>query len=220
MKNTFHFSIFFQSVTSWQCGFWHQTPGVFSSALFWYQTVGTLLGREYEASFAVESTVSELEKCEAGFFMCQESAGIKILHFSLECGLEKVWRLLLLCRRHWRQAASDSWDLEEAGVCLVLVEGVPENGKWHTAVPPKKVQGCHSGGSNTTSLAQSCSEQSQRPPLEKQKMCTRQIYSDPPETPEQPEPFMLTTYLNSHIDIREYMVMADVKTVWQGSNTF
>lgn len=41
-------------------------------------------------SFAVDRKVSELEKCKAGFFMCQESAEIKILYSSLECGLEKV----------------------------------------------------------------------------------------------------------------------------------
>lgn len=91
-KNTFHSCIFVHSVTSWQCGFCHQTPVVFSSAPFWYQTVGTLLGRIWSMSlsFVVNRKVSELEKCDAGFSMCQESAEIKILYSSLECRLKKV----------------------------------------------------------------------------------------------------------------------------------
>lgn len=97
-------------------------------------------------SFAVDRKVSELEKCKAGFLRCKESAEIKILYSSWECGLEKVQRdrVALLSRRCWRQAASDSWNLEEADVCLVLVEGVPGNGKRHTA--PRMVQGCPCGG--------------------------------------------------------------------------
>lgn len=111
--------------------------------------------------------------------------------------------LLLQSGRHWRQAASDSWDLEEADVCLVLVEGEPGNGKRHAAAPPQRVQGCPCGAGNTTSLAESHSEQSQISPLEKQKRSTTHTFSDPPETPEHPEPFTLITHLNPHTGIRE-----------------
>lgn len=59
--------------------------------------------------------------------------------------------MLLLSRRPWRQAAPDSWDLEEAGVCSALAEGVPGNGQRHTAVPPQRCRGVPVVVGNTTS---------------------------------------------------------------------
>lgn len=89
------------------------------SVVFWYQIVGTLLGRIWSMSlsFAVNRKVSELEKCDAGFFMRQESAP----PWSVAWRKCKGIGLLLLSSRNWRQAASDSRDLEEADVWLVFV---------------------------------------------------------------------------------------------------
>lgn len=96
-------SVFLFSLSQADCGFCHQTPGVFSSALFWYWTVGTLLGRYW----SMKSLLLLTAKCKAGFFPCQ---GLKFftLHWSVAWRRCKGIRLLLLSRRRWRQAESDS----------------------------------------------------------------------------------------------------------------